>query len=241
MATNYEARVLSALLKRQDMVSVMGEPLDLLMKTHGDVWEFIERYYHRNRELPPVGIVLEEFPDFEYDENESEDGVVITKSLYTPFNFWAYHNPSMVEGEDEIDEIVSEENKLLEQIIEKGENRNLEFKSTFRYCLQKKSAQPYIEFEIIKTIAAFANTNGGTLIVGVDDNGQVLGLENDFSIYKHSPKDKFLKHFANILGSGFTEPIDAIINYGFESTLNEEVFLVIVEKSKKIDELLNRS
>src|SRR5690554_3311717 len=99
----------------------------------------------------------------------------------------------MVEGEDEIDEIVSEENKLLEQIIEKGENRNLEFKSTFRYCLQKKSAQPYIEFEIIKTIAAFANTNGGTLIVGVDDNGQVLGLENDFNIYRDSPKDKFLK------------------------------------------------
>jgi len=170
--------------------------------------------------------------DYEYDEDESEDGVVNTKSLYTPFNFWAYHNPSMVEGEEEEVEII-EDDRILKQIIEKGENRNLEFKSTFRYCLQKKTAQQYIEFEILKTIAAFANTDGGTLLIGVADDGEVLGLEKDFMIYKNNSKDKFLKHFANLIGTGFTEPIDAIITYGFEKTVKGEIFLVVVKKSKK--------
>lgn len=69
MAVNYEARVLSALLKRQDMISIMGEPLEALMETYGDVWAFIEKYYQRNRELPPPSVVVEQFSDFEYDED----------------------------------------------------------------------------------------------------------------------------------------------------------------------------
>lgn len=171
--------------------------------------------------------------DYGYDETEGEDGVINTKSLYSPFNFWAYHNPSLVDGYEEEDEVIVDKENIFQHIIEKGENRNLEFKSTFRYCLHKKSAQHYIEFEIIKTICAFANSNGGTLLIGVDDFGKVLGLKNDFSIYKNNHKDKFLKHFANLIGSGFTEPIDAIIKYGFEKVQDKEIFLVIVEKSKK--------
>jgi len=52
-------------------------------------------------------------------------------------------------------------------------------------------------------------------------------------IYKNNSKDKFLKHFANLIGTGFTEPIDAIITYGFEKTVKGEIFLVVVKKSKK--------
>ena len=69
MAINYEARVLSSLLRRQDVVSVMGENLNDLLKTHKDIWEFIWNYYQRNRETPSANIVLEEFPDFEYIED----------------------------------------------------------------------------------------------------------------------------------------------------------------------------
>lgn len=68
MAINYEARVLSALLKRGDFVSIMGEPLDPLMETYGDTWQFIKKYYQNNREMPPPSVVMDMFDDFEYDE-----------------------------------------------------------------------------------------------------------------------------------------------------------------------------
>lgn len=70
MAVNYEARVLSALLKRQDMLAILGEPLDSMMVTCGDIWQFIRNYYQKNRELPTPKVVQEMFPaDFIYEED----------------------------------------------------------------------------------------------------------------------------------------------------------------------------
>ena len=176
--------------------------------------------------------------DYEYDEYDegekmkSEKGDIETPTLYTPFDFWAFHNPSMVEGNDEEEDEI-EEPSLLERIIEKGETRTLEFKSTLRYCIKNKKPLDYIEHSILKTIAAFANCDGGTLLVGVDDDGEVLGLENDFGVYKDNPRDKFLKHFANMIGSGFTEPIDALLKYQYEQSGDKMIFLIVVQKSNK--------
>ncbi|WP_417371459.1 helix-turn-helix domain-containing protein [Gelidibacter japonicus] len=185
---------------------------------------------------------------------EDPNAVILSEVLWCPTDFWSHSNPSVWAADDDIwaeegqflldvDEEVEKklqklelqkiQESLLLKIIREGENQNLEFKSTFRFCLRQKSKQPYVELEILKTIAAFANTNGGTLLIGVADDGKVLGLENDFNIYKDSPKDKFLKHFANVIKAGFTEPIDAIIKYEFDKSLEKEVFLVMVEKSNK--------
>ena len=44
----------------------------------------------------------------------------------------------------------------------------------------RKEVQKRLNMEITKTIAAFLNTGGGTLLVGVDDSDAVLGIEPDF-------------------------------------------------------------
>lgn len=168
---------------------------------------------------------------WDYEGEEGYDDIFEEHVLFTTFNFWEYWNPDLAKEEVALEE--KEEDNVLSQIIDSGENRNLEFKSSLRYCYRQKSAQKYIEDEIVKTILAFANTEGGTLLVGVDDDGEVLGLNNDFLTFKGNTKDKFLKHFANIIGSRFTEPIDAIIKYGIERSNNLNIFLVIVEKSSK--------
>ncbi|WP_443738976.1 AlbA family DNA-binding domain-containing protein, partial [Treponema sp.] len=54
-------------------------------------------------------------------------------------------------------------------LIQKGESNSLEFKSE----LQEDSKK------WIKTIIAFANTNGGILIIGVDDNKNISGVKTD--------------------------------------------------------------
>ena len=52
---------------------------------------------------------------------------------------------------------------LVLDAIGQGEGARLEFKSSF----QK---------EVVETLAAFANTRGGSILVGVNDNGQIVGL-----------------------------------------------------------------
>ena len=58
--------------------------------------------------------------------------------------------------------------KQLAKLIEEGENLNIEFKQRFS------------EYEkIAKEIIAFANTSGGAIIFGINDNGKVYGVQSE--------------------------------------------------------------
>jgi len=67
------------------------------------------------------------------------------------------------------------------ELIESAEGRFLEFKATLRYSLAENKVNPRLEDVILKTVAAFSNQEGGTLIIGVTDDKQILGLQNDYN------------------------------------------------------------
>jgi len=56
-----------------------------------------------------------------------------------------------------------------------------------------------LEKVIMKTIAAFGNTDGGLLLIGVDDDKNILGLENDFQTLKRKDADYYEVHLRNIM------------------------------------------
>ena len=89
----------------------------------------------------------------------------------------------------------------IKSLIESGESSKVEFKSSLRYCLHQKKPDKKIEHASMKTIAAFINTDGGTLLIGVEDNKNILGLENDFNTLKKSTDkiDEFQKHIDNLI------------------------------------------
>ncbi len=169
--------------------------------------------------------------DYEATGEVGDEEVNELKVLYTPFDFWEYHNPSKAESREKVEE--ANQIPLFEYIIDKGENRKLEFKSTLRYCLNKKQPKDYIEHAILKTIVAFANTKGGLLFIGVSDEGEIIGIDNDLQTFKEYSKDKFLKHFDNLIKVNFTSPIDAILEYELMEIKSKLVFLIKVKKSEK--------
>lgn len=67
-------------------------------------------------------------------------------------------------------------------IIGKGETSKVEFKSSMLYDYKKGGACPALQDELLKGIAALMNTGGGTVYVGVSDEGEVLGLDRDFAL-----------------------------------------------------------
>lgn len=114
-------------------------------------------------------------------------------------------------------EIISNVEKTsIENFIKRGETKNIEFKSSLRYCLKTLKSEKYIEHSAIKNICAFLNSNGGKLIIGVADNGEILGLENtDFKTFQEADKkDAFLKHFDNLISKYFGN--DLSLNLGVE-------------------------
>ena len=89
----------------------------------------------------------------------------------------------------------SKEQISTKEIIERGESDYVEFKSTLRWNLHSGKKDKAIENASLKTVAAFMNANGGTLIVGVADEGNILGLETD----KFANHDKLLLHITKII------------------------------------------
>ena len=66
-----------------------------------------------------------------------------------------------------------------QDLIAQGEGEFVEFKSTLRWNLKAEKKDKNITHAITKTIAAFLNTDGGILLVGVADQGEVVGFSED--------------------------------------------------------------
>ncbi len=92
----------------------------------------------------------------------------------------------------------------LEELIAEGESEDLEFKSTLRWCMQDEKVDKKLEDVIMKSIAAFNNAEGGTLLIGVNDEGEVIGLEHDYSVLGDS-KDDFELHLRELVKKNFRE------------------------------------
>ena len=63
---NLEAKVLSAVLNDKQIYVLLQQNVEVLLRTHNDIWGFIRDYNEQNHALPPVNTVKQKFPDFEY-------------------------------------------------------------------------------------------------------------------------------------------------------------------------------
>ena len=68
---------------------------------------------------------------------------------------------------------------LVETLVEAGESPEVEFKATLRTSLHSKAQEERVVWSVLKTITGFLNNNGGTLIIGVMDDGDPVGLQAD--------------------------------------------------------------
>ncbi len=85
--------------------------------------------------------------------------------------------------------------RSIEDLIKEGEGPHIEFKSTMRTNLHTDSPDKKLELSVLKTIAALLNSEGGTLLIGVDDDGKVLGIEAD----KFKSEDKMNLHLVSLI------------------------------------------
>ncbi len=85
--------------------------------------------------------------------------------------------------------------KDLYDLIGSGESTHLEFKSTMRMNLHTQKPGKEIELAWLKGVAAFMNTEGGILLLGVSDDGTLLGLEAD----RFENEDRCRLHFKNLV------------------------------------------
>jgi len=116
----------------------------------------------------------------------------------------------------------------IEEIIKKGESEKVEFKSTLRINLYTKQKGPEIEHSCLKTIAAFLNSNGGTLVIGVKDNREPLGIEAD----GFESEDKMSLHLVNLIKRDLGPQHMININMKYDFYKDKKVLVVECKASK---------
>ena len=125
----------------------------------------------------------------------------------------------------------------LRDLLASGESASLEFKSSLRWDIQRQKTNPDLQKMIYKTIAGFLNVEGGTLLIGVADNGTILGVEHDLG---HKPqrmnstdRDKFGQLFQSTLLTYLEPEFNPYIHLSLEECESHTVAIVKVDPSPK--------
>lgn len=114
-------------------------------------------------------------------------------------------------------------------LIAGGETGAVEFKSTLRINLHTGQPDEKMHLSALKTIAGFLNGKGGTLLIGVADDGEVLGIGAD----GFPNEDKMGLHLVNLIKDRIGEVFLPYVHPHFEDQDGERVLMVRCEPGPK--------
>lgn len=105
--------------------------------------------------------------------------------------------------------------EAVQELIRRGESDRLEFKSSARWNLHTKARDEKIELVIAKAVSGFLNSDGGTLLIGVNDAGEFVGLVNDFAVVKSPDPDRYELWLRDLLATTLGQPaaVQAVIDF----------------------------
>jgi hypothetical protein len=110
----------------------------------------------------------------------------------------------------------------LNDAINRGEGAEVEFKSTVRFNRKTNKNGKEIELAWLKAVVAFLNTNGGTLLIGIRDDGEINGLEED----NFENRDKCLLHVKNLVNHHIGAEFSRFIKTTLVEIKDKEVLLI---------------
>lgn len=171
----------------------------------------------------------------EWIEGYREDEPAVYHILKTPFDWTGFDKPYWW-GEPQGEEFEESQQvpRTLEEIIQEGESNQLEFKPALLYNFSTGKAGIGVKAIIAKAICAFLNSNGGYLIIGVKDNGDLQGLSYDFSLAQgKNEKDFFKLEFDQMLEHFLSFSVKSNVSGEFYRLCDKDIFVVTVTPSKR--------
>ncbi|MCP4697532.1 MAG: response regulator [Gammaproteobacteria bacterium] len=119
------------------------------------------------------------------------------------------------------------------ELIQREESECLEFKSTLQCNVKDGNKNEAVVLSVLKTIAAFMNTSGGLLLIGVEDDGKVFGLEADIALLgKRKDLDGFGQKLVSLIVERIGAAFSPLVKIRFEKAENKDLCVLEVSKAK---------
>ncbi|MBA7492331.1 hypothetical protein ES702_02881 [subsurface metagenome] len=123
--------------------------------------------------------------------------------------------------------------ETLDNYLAHGENATLEYKATLRWDTHQNKVNPTLQKVVAKTITGFLNTEGGTLLIGILDNGFIYGIEDDIKTLKRKDKDGFEQTLTQVITDYLGTEFCKYIHTKFEEKEDKIVCIIQIEKCPK--------
>jgi len=126
------------------------------------------------------------------------------------------------------------------ELLNLPEGQNLEFKSSLRYDMSTRQVNQNLENAVLKTVCAFLNADGGTLLIGLSDEKEVIGIENDYVVLRIQNRDGFENHLLGLISNSVGNYYLRFIDIMFHNVLGNDLCQVNVLSSPKPAFLTNK-
>jgi hypothetical protein len=128
----------------------------------------------------------------------------------------------------------AEHEATISDLLAVGESQTLEYKSTARWNGHTGAADKKLEHVIVKTVCGLLNSEGGALLIGVDDDARVIGLKTDFATLGTKPnRDGYELFLRQLLDTSLSVQTAGIVKIRFETVDGADVCVVSVAVSGK--------
>lgn len=122
----------------------------------------------------------------------------------------------------------------LAELMAAGESQLLEYKSTARWNVRAEMHDKKMEHVIAKTVCGFLNGDGGTLLIGVEDDGNVYGLQADYdTLGSKGDRDGFELWLRQHLSNNLSVETTGLVRVSFDDVGGADVCTVSVPASGK--------
>ncbi|NPA94730.1 MAG: ATP-binding protein [Thermodesulfobacteria bacterium] len=171
----------------------------------------------------PEGLILADLKGQLLKPDVKDILVAVVGGLLLVGLFWKFGGLGRM-GQRKVDPLMR-----LHGYIREGEGNNVEFKSTVRTNLRTGKPGKEIEFAWLKAVVAFLNSEGGALLLGVDDKGKILGLAPD----SFENPDKCLLHIKNLINHHIGAEFSNFITVTLVEVDGRDVVMVECSPSKR--------
>jgi len=121
----------------------------------------------------------------------------------------------------------------IRSLIEEGENETVEFKSSLRWDMKMENSNRELEKPALKTMAGFMNGRGGILIIGLGDEGEIVGIEKDYSTLKKKNRDGFEQYIMQLISNRLGTDLCPMVHVMFHVLGGKEICRINVEPSPR--------
>ena len=164
-------------------------------------------------------------------------GAVIVRDAahHAPFVIHGIPNPKayarLILGQDKPVEARFEEEKPLPDYLLDHEHEKLEFKSSLRSDMHTGKVNRALEHAVMKSVAAFLNSDGGRIVLGVMNGGEVCGIAADYRTLPRADSDGFENHFTNLFREMIGPEFRRFVKLSFHVVEGKEVCVISVAPS----------